>query len=277
MNQIDILDEGGLKGRKEGKVYGKTKLLIGTFFAGAFVGGYMLAANYKILGQKEKVLPTWLAVIAVTIAMIGIIFFVPGGEGIPSAAFTLPIVGVIALVYKNTQEEAVEQFIAEGGEEYSGWRVVGLVAVVASIFIILGVGTYLFYAEQIEEGDWIEQTIEEPAPAPESDIATLSYGDEGHNITYFTNQFSSLDVDEIGDELVNEGYLEAPAKNIFVEFFEGQVVFSVADPAVDAENPNTAANAETYGRLARGMQVFLEEPVRVLLMSEDFQTVLAEY
>src|SRR4051812_27203146 len=59
------------------KVYKESAILIATLFGGPLVAGYLMAENFKQLGEPHKVKKTWLWTIVCLIAILIHAFAVP--------------------------------------------------------------------------------------------------------------------------------------------------------------------------------------------------------
>jgi hypothetical protein len=100
------------------------------------VAGYLIADNYKQLGESQQVKKTWLIAIASTLIIFVIAWYLP--ENFPQ--FIVPIrysVGVYYLVQR-IQGTKIKAHMAAGGETWSIGRAVlaGIVGF-AIIFVII--------------------------------------------------------------------------------------------------------------------------------------------
>ena len=123
------------------KLYKDRAVYVGTFLGGPLVAGYLFAENFKRLGQQDKAKSAWLIAIISTIVIIGIVFFIPNIEKIPS--YIIPIIygGIAQFLVQKNQGAAIKSHIENGGQVYSVWRAVwiGLVGAAILFAIILAI------------------------------------------------------------------------------------------------------------------------------------------
>jgi Na+/H+-dicarboxylate symporter len=104
------------------KVYKEGAIHIAAFLGGPLVAGYLIAANFKQLGEEEKVQKTWLRTIIGFITYMAVAFLVP--ESVPGIVFTAITVGVTVLVVQKYQAAKVKAHIEAGGGTYPTKRAV---------------------------------------------------------------------------------------------------------------------------------------------------------
>jgi Na+/alanine symporter len=124
------------------KLYKDKAIYLGTFIGGPLVAGYLIAENFKQLGQLEKVKITWVISILSTIVIFGGLFLIPNADKVPNYIIPIIYTGIAQLLVKKFQEESIKAHIAKGGQTFSNWRAawiggVGLVILLAIIFIIV--------------------------------------------------------------------------------------------------------------------------------------------
>lgn len=120
------------------KLYTENAIRIATFLGGPLVTGYLLADNYRQLGETQKIPTTWIVTILATAAIFITGFYLPAN----TPPYLLPIAYTIAAYYvaQNLQGVKIRAHIAAGGETWSIWRAVaaGLVGLVIIIALALG-------------------------------------------------------------------------------------------------------------------------------------------
>ncbi len=130
----DILDD-----QPDLKIYKENSISLATFFGGPLVGGYLIAENFKSLGEPSKAKTTWIITISATCIIFAAIFLIPAMEKLPN--FLIPIIyySIVRTLVKNFQSASIKNHIESGGETYSNWRVVwvSLVGVLVLFAIIL--------------------------------------------------------------------------------------------------------------------------------------------
>ena len=119
------------------KLYTENAIRIATFLGGPLVTGYLLADNYRQLGETQKIPTTWMGAILATGAIFVIGLYLPAN----TPPYLLPIAYTIAAYYvaQNLQGVKIRAHIAAGGEIWSIWRAVvaGLVGLVIIIALAL--------------------------------------------------------------------------------------------------------------------------------------------
>jgi hypothetical protein len=124
------------------KLYKDRAIYVGTFLGGPLAGGYLIAENFKKLGQPEKVKSTWMIAIAVAALLLVVVFLVPGFEKVPP--YIIPIFYALAAqgLMKKYQLDALTAHVQKGGNVYSIWRAVlvgliGCAILVGIVFCLL--------------------------------------------------------------------------------------------------------------------------------------------
>lgn len=133
------MEENILNPEPDFKLNKDRAVYLGAFLGGPLAAGYLIAENFKNLGQFDKVKNTWLIAIAVTILLIAAVLLVPGVKKLPS--YIIPIIYALiaqALVRKYQMED-INAHIEKGGQLFSVWRgvLVGLIGAVVLLAIIV--------------------------------------------------------------------------------------------------------------------------------------------
>ena len=125
----------------KGKLYRDSSLWIATFFGGPLAAGYVIAENFKDLGETSKARNTWIFTIPITILVFIAAFNIPKTVYFPNQI--IPIISVVVshLILTNLQGKQINRHINLGGELYSGWRalLVGIICLLLTLGVILGV------------------------------------------------------------------------------------------------------------------------------------------
>lgn len=121
------------------KLYSARAIFGGTFLGGPLAAGYLIATNFKNLGQFQKSRIAWVIAIFVTLIIIAIPFWVPNFEKMPK--FALPLIYTFStqFIVQKFQGELIKTHIEEGGDLFSAWRVllVGVIGLFVLVFLIL--------------------------------------------------------------------------------------------------------------------------------------------
>lgn len=131
------MEENIFPERPTSKLYTENAIRIATFLGGPLIAGYLIADNYKQLGETEKIKTTWMIAIIATVLLFVIAWFLP--EKTPP--YLLPIPYTVGAYYlaQNLQGAKIKAHIAAGGQTWSIWRavvagLVGFVIIVAIVF-----------------------------------------------------------------------------------------------------------------------------------------------
>ena len=110
-----------------------------TFFGGPLVAGYLIAENFKKLGETDMARKTWMITIAVFIVVFGTVLYIPANIPFPNFLIPITYTLITQAMVKRFQSAQVAAHIEKGGELYSGWRVfwialIALVITFAAVF-----------------------------------------------------------------------------------------------------------------------------------------------
>ncbi|MET0637922.1 MAG: hypothetical protein ABWZ25_17960 [Chitinophagaceae bacterium] len=121
------------------EIYRDQSVAIGTFVGGPLVAGYLIADNFKRLGQPGKVAITWVISVAVTLGIFAAGIFIPGIERIPSFVIPLLYTFIAHILTRNYQGPLINDHISRGGPVFSNWRAVGvgLIGLVIVLSVII--------------------------------------------------------------------------------------------------------------------------------------------
>lgn len=128
----DIIDDN----KPTGKVYTEKLIRGATFFGGPIVASYLLAENFKVLGEPDKVSKTWLIGIISTVVVFGFAFLLEfNNVNIPGPVIPIIYTLITIGIYKQQQELKVNTHLQLGGEKYGVGNIV-LVTILGLIFTI---------------------------------------------------------------------------------------------------------------------------------------------
>lgn len=138
----------------EGKVYKTQSIIIATFFGGLFAAAFLIAGNFKTLGQKQKMFSTWVYCVLLLL-VLAFTSFVPALDRIPGIAYTIAVTALIAAYVNAQQKNKIDEHIENGGEVHAGVRVflvalVGLLITVALVLLSFWLADMAVTGEQID-------------------------------------------------------------------------------------------------------------------------------
>jgi hypothetical protein len=131
------MEENIFPDRPTCKLHTENAIRIATFLGGPLVAGYLIANNYKELGETEKVKTTWMITVTATIVVIVLAYFLP--EGTPKPLLPLAYSVVVYYLVQKLQGAKIKAHVAAGGQMWSIWNavlagIVGLLIIVAILF-----------------------------------------------------------------------------------------------------------------------------------------------
>lgn len=120
------------------KLFTDESIRIATFIGGPLIAGYLIAGNYKQLGELKKVKWTWLCTIIATILIFIIAFFLPSKSSAP--LFPIVYSGGTFYLVRHLQGAGIKAHVAAGGKTWSVWHAVliSLAGLVITIGILFG-------------------------------------------------------------------------------------------------------------------------------------------
>lgn len=133
----------------KGKVYRDNVFWSVIFLGGPLAAGYLFAENFKILGQKEKVISTWTISIVASIIIFGSAFMIPDDVNEPNSIIPIIYSGIAYLLYHKFQSKAVTKHIDAGGLIHSWGRAfcIGIISLIVTVSIMY-VGVIVFDQEE---------------------------------------------------------------------------------------------------------------------------------
>lgn len=141
-------EQNSIQSTNSQSIYSDIMIYISTFFTGPLVAGYMMSRNFKVLGEKEKVAPTWIIAIASSLMLFAIAFLTPNMSLISDLYISLLVSLVTYFLIRVTQGKALAEHIKNGGLRYSWIRCIAIIAiwwvvVIGLILIAFEVGVML--------------------------------------------------------------------------------------------------------------------------------------
>jgi hypothetical protein len=166
------------------KIFKSRAIEVATALGGPLVGGYLIAENFKVLNEPEKVRKTWIWTIVATVVIFGGLFLVPEIDKIPNHFIPLINGGIAILVVRQFQRDKIEAFIQAGGKFFSWGRTILISLIGTVVTVILAVGLALL-----------------TDTTTNASITTKSYGIMKHEIDFDKSNITESEVDKLADGL----------------------------------------------------------------------------
>jgi len=132
-------------------LYSRGQIGLVTFLTGPIAGGWMIAHNWKRLGEPRKHRTVLVGTILITGLLVAVALLVPS---LPSSA--LPLAGLCAVFGLAAQQRyAFDDHVQRGGRRASNGRAaaVGLISVAIVLAVVFAGAIAVFYATQAPEVD----------------------------------------------------------------------------------------------------------------------------
>jgi hypothetical protein len=174
------------------KLYKDRAFWVGTFLGGPLVAGYLFSENFKALGEPEKVKPTWIITLLVTIIIFSGVFLIPDSINIPNQIIPIAYTAIAFGLFKKYQEEKTLQHIKQGGLTYSWGRVIG-VGIIGLLITLLPIFAIAYASDTIDQAN----------------ISTKTYGPiVKHEIDFDKSNISEKEIDAIADGFRESGFFD---------------------------------------------------------------------
>jgi hypothetical protein len=122
------------------KLYKDKVIAPATFFGGPLVAGYLMAENFKKLGETDMVRKTWIFTIVAFVAIFGTALYIPENVHFPNYLIPIGYTFLAKTLVNQYQRPQIEAHIEKGGELYSGWRIfwIILISLAATFGVLFG-------------------------------------------------------------------------------------------------------------------------------------------
>ncbi|MFD3000387.1 hypothetical protein ACFS7Z_08460 [Pontibacter toksunensis] len=198
------MEQDEINQTSERKVYTTNSIWYATFLGGPLTAGYLIAENFKTLGQRNKVLATWVITILATIIIFKL------SEYVTSHRYALPLfcAGVAWLIAMNVQGKKIKSYVSAEGRTFSVIHCIGVGVVWCALTVLPLIG-YAYFAD------------------PFYNTATAYYGQLRHEV-YYTKNIYYGEVDKVVDALTQSGYFgEDYQRFIFLEKKDDKYIVSI--------------------------------------------------
>lgn len=145
------MTEDILKPINNSKFFKPNAVALSSFLAGPLAGGYMIAQNYKELGEPDKQVKTIVASIVILIVLLVLLFTSPIIANLPM--IFLPILySLMSFGFVHFfQNDRIKQAISEGAQFHTGGRTASVVVIVSILYFsaLYGISYLLMYYLQV--------------------------------------------------------------------------------------------------------------------------------
>lgn len=234
------------------KLYSPYAISVATGLGGPLAGGYLIASNFRELGNERKHIIAILVSLALTVLIFGVLAFASFLDRFPDALFPMVFGATAYFSARVLQGAAIDSHLLTGGAFHSVWRVTVL-ALVAGLLQLGALLAVVYLAEpSIELRNYGSTQNEISFPlgtveVSESDTIAAAlrdagfFNDEYKNYVYVEKKGSSLelyfnyersrvDYRLLRDlkDLRNEIQTRFPNKRIIISVVDGDISNSVA-------------------------------------------------
>lgn len=122
----------------KGKLYTPIQVFVATFIGTIVVGGFMMAHNFRLMGELRRAIVTCLVVLFPFVLLMSLGMIVKCGIRFNFFVSFVPALVTYYLTHK-WQQEAIDNHIAQGGST-KGW--LGVIVILASIYLVLLITTF---------------------------------------------------------------------------------------------------------------------------------------
>ncbi len=123
------------------RIYSDLMIYICTLLGGILLADYMVSHNFKILGQREKVAPTWIIAIVASLSSLIFAILTPNMSLISDFYLSLLTSLIVIYIVRRIQGKSIAQYFENGGQSYRWTRGALLLgiwyAIMLTIVIIL--------------------------------------------------------------------------------------------------------------------------------------------
>jgi len=183
------------------KIYREKAIWVGSLLGGPLVAGYLIAENFKVFNQPERVKKTWIFTIIFTIVVFGIIFLMPDTVKIPDQLFPFIYTYIAYQIVQLYQKAKITAHINAGGQLYSWWRTI-VVGLIGLIFTVAPIFAFVMLTDTTTKTG--------------TDIKT--YGIMKHEISFDKNNISEKEVNKLADAFITTTFFDqASTKYVYAQ------------------------------------------------------------
>lgn len=140
----DVAAGDGRPSAPDAPLYTPNQVATATFLASAIAGGWLMAANFRAIGQPFKARNSVWIGIGVTLATIALGFLLP--DRFPNVVLPIGVAFGIRALAERHFAALLAGLTGDGGEVRSWWRVVGIsLLVIAILFMAAFAAVFGYY------------------------------------------------------------------------------------------------------------------------------------
>ncbi len=128
-------------------LYSPVQTGVAAFIGGPLAGCWLLATNFAMLSKPAARTRTIIVGVVVTVLVFALSLYLP--EDFPNLIIPFVYTVVFHQVAKQLQGDEFSQFVEEGGQRFSHWRVVGISFLAIVVFLAAGFGIVLVVPDLI--------------------------------------------------------------------------------------------------------------------------------
>lgn len=131
----------------ERKIYNENMVRASTLLAGPLAAAYLMAENYKALGQEKQARQTLRGGAMATLLIFGTLWVLPAKVLAQIPYFLLPVLFALLAQFcvRKLQTQGLEAYLSEGGQQHSGWKVARVSGLVLALELLAGAGLFFGY------------------------------------------------------------------------------------------------------------------------------------
>jgi hypothetical protein len=139
------MEENLLTAPADYKLYNERSIVLGSFLGGPLVSTYLIAENFRNLGQRNKIRMTWIIGAVVTVVLYVFAFTIPKYIKIPNVVIPAIYTLIAQRIAKHYQGNDIKTHLEGGGQVYSQWRtaLIGLIGLVILLAIVFAVANFI--------------------------------------------------------------------------------------------------------------------------------------
>lgn len=238
------------------KIYKDKQVWVGAFIGGPLTAGYLIAENFKVFGEKSKVLNTWMIAFGATLFLLFVSLFAPYIDRVPNGIITLLYTGIAFLLMRIFQGEKVNGHIQTGGQIQSWWKAIGISLIGLSITIILFVGV-AFSVDTVKNAN----------------LTTKNYGASKHNITFDKDNISESEIDALAKTFTETTLFDnGDPWYIYIQKVENNYEITISVQKIVLNQPQNLAFFEQNRKETQAL--FPNNKIIYKLAADDFDNII---